>query len=606
MCGIFVAFNLDATARTEEECFAAVKMVAHRGPDNVGKYSDGFCFLGHTRLSIIGLESQSNQPFVYENLVLVYNGEIFNYLEIAEELVNNGYRLDTHSDTEVVIKAFHKWGPDCFQKFNGMWALAIYDKISRKLIVSRDRFGQKPLFVMRRGDTTFFSSEFQQLAPLSDRKIDFELIQMFLKEGGYEGQGRTFYNSIEEFPKAHYFVIDSNKYSDSHRYWDYWHGDIMATDDAAFSEFEALLHDAVRIRLRADVPVGILLSGGVDSTIISAYARHFTDRENDIPAFTYSSRDAYDESAYAEKVAERLKMSLAVCHQDSDPSSYCDRLKALVRHLGRGHSSPAIVSTDYLYESAAKSKIKVVLDGQGADELLGGYKTYFAFLIPWYLVHLKFSQALSCFVDQCKFGILSSIILYLRTMLPPYGKTILRMVYGYERLFSPVKSSSRIEIVKCRLSENHNRNMLNRYLIRQHRSGLENLLYYGDIVAMRHSVENRSPFMDHRLVDFVFGRDEKLKIHNGVNKFALRALPVYDTFRDVLERVKSGFSSDISFQTKRFMIDALKGSPILKWQIFSDKVRGFIEGRQAISSKYERLLFRLYQVHLWNEAYGDD
>ncbi|MBW7835266.1 MAG: asparagine synthase (glutamine-hydrolyzing) [Sphingomonadales bacterium] len=603
MCGIFAAFNIENCILAEQELIDATKVASHRGPDNIGYFNDGFCFLGHTRLSILGLETQSNQPLFYEDLVIIFNGEVFNYIELREELRALNYTFETNSDTEVVIKSFHGWGNDCFTKFNGMWAIVIYNRKNRTLTVSRDRFGQKPIFVMQKGNSVFFSSEFQQLAPLSDKEIDYELIQKFLQEGTYEGGGRTFFKGIEEFPKVHYCEIDAAGHCASFRYWDYWSGEIWQTDASSFSKFSELLQDAIRVRLRADVPFGILLSEGTDSTIIAAYARKYAGADIDIPAFTYRSRDKFDESGYAEKIANKLHMSLTIREQPQEAAEYKERLARLVKHMGRGHSSPAIVSVDFLYQSVAEAGIKVALDGQGSDELLAGYKNYFMLVIPWFFFRGKFIQAYYCLVDQFRFGFTMAIILYLRNILPSSGRRLMRISYDYERFFRKFSSEPRKEIVVRKLSKVRNSNALNRYLIWHHSLGLENLLFYGDIVAMRTSVENRAPFMDHRLVDFVFQHDEKLKLYNAIDKYAIRTLPIYREFKDTLDREKIGFSSDIKKETKLSIIEKLRSSSILKWPIFTQSLSTFLMGEGMLNSKYERFLFRLYQVHLWDQIF---
>lgn len=417
MCGIFAAYNIQQQSVSESELIAATEAVSHRGPDHSSYLSDGFCFVGHTRLSIVGIAETGNQPFVFEHLVMVYNGEIFNYIELREELKSLGYDFESESDTEVVLKAYHQWGGDCFERFNGMWSIVIYDKSDRSMIVSRDRFGQKPLFILKNEDTIYVASEIQQLAPLSNGEIDYGLIQMFLQEGGYDGQGRTFFSAIKDFPKAHYYRIDQTGRSETVRYWDYWNDDIKAVQDDCFSEFEDLLKDAVKLRLRSDVPFGVLLSGGVDSTIIAAYADEFDGSDNTIPAFTYASKDQDDESHYAKVVADKLGMDMITREQDEDPLEFRKRLLRIVKHLGRGHSSPAVVSIDYLYESVADKGIKVALDGQGADELLAGYKNYFVLMIMVYLCKGQFKQARLCFKDLLKEGFLGAIILFLRNKL---------------------------------------------------------------------------------------------------------------------------------------------------------------------------------------------
>ena len=604
MCGIFVAYNnFELNKQQIDNYKHAIAIAEHRGPDNIGHFADDNCFMGHSRLAILDLDKSSNQPFRYGDLVLTYNGEVFNYEELRNELRELGHDFHTESDTEVVIAAYAQWGVDCFSRFNGMWALAIYDVAKSELVVSRDRFGQKPLFMSKLGNNVFFASEFQQLATLVEKDIDYGLIQMFLKEGTYEGDGRTFLRTIQEFPKSTYLRINNKGEWKSTKYWQYWNKEIAKTDDKALEAFNKLLSDAVRLRLRSDVPFGILVSGGVDSTLIASYAREHSGDTKPIKAFTYSSGDCYDEQAYARTVGYRLNLDLHIHTQDTVAFEYKTRLRKLVQHLGRGHSSPAIVSIDYLYQSVANNGVRVALDGQGADELLAGYKTYFILVSPWYLMQGRFKQAYLALKDQLRFGFLSSLILFLRNVMPPFFKMFMRMIYGYERLFRKVRCTKTQRWIKVEDDWNNNSNFLNRYLIRQHNLGLENLLYYGDIVSMAHSVENRSPFMDHRLVDFAFAHDDRLKLHDAIDKYVLRNSEPYRNFSDILDRQKLGFPSDIFQSTKKSMVDELRKSKIFDWPIFDKKTRCFVKSEKILTKKYERLLFRLYQVHVWNEIF---
>ncbi|MEH6347744.1 MAG: asparagine synthase (glutamine-hydrolyzing) [Bermanella sp.] len=602
MCGVFTAFNYGEQKLELSKLKEAVNLVEHRGPDHIGFDDNDVCFMGHSRLSILGLEESGNQPFYFNKHRMVYNGEIFNYVELREELKECGYVFESESDTEVVLKAYDCWGEECFSKFNGMWSLVIQNCGTGELIVSRDRFGQKPLFYLNRKGVYYFASEVQQLAPFTEGEIDYFMIKSFLREGSAEQDGRSFFDGIHSFPKSNYWKINNVGETIKKRYWDY-PVESEVGNSSNFTEFEELLEDAVKIRLRSDVPFGVLLSGGVDSTLVSYYACKNTSEEKPrIPAFTYSSEDADDESIYAGRVAEKLGLGIDYCKQDLNPDDYLSRLRAIVQHLGRGHSSPAIVSIDYLYEKIAESGIKVALDGQGADELLAGYKTYHLTLISSSILSGRFKQAFYLIEDLYREGPLNSFLMFLRNTLPESGKKLMRRIYGYEKFFSDVGDFNGIK-KPAKVKLESKQNALNKYLIEQHDVGLSNLLYYGDIVAMKNSVENRSPFMDHRLVDFSFKAGEKLKVWNGIDKYVLRTLPAYDLFREELERKKIGFSSDIKLQTKEKMTQELINSSIWSWPIFSLEVKKHVESGMLMQDKYERFMFRLYQVHIWNDIF---
>lgn len=560
-------------------------------------------FLGNTRLAILDLASGANLPYHDENLVLAYNGEIFNFIELRAQLQLLGSTFRTHSDSEVILKAFREWGTDAFARFNGMWAIAIYDRETNRLIVSRDRFGQKPLFFAHTGSDVTFASEVQQLVPLVSGSPDFHTIQSFLQEGTFESRQRTFFNDIREFPKAHYAIVTAEGAVKFVRYWWYPDGPVQGVTAETFDQFTDLFVDSVRLRLRSDVPIALLLSGGVDSTVIAGTTQSLSGAAVPMPAFTYSSEDAEDESRFARQVTSELRWPLVVRRQDPEPGHYCRRLAGLVKHLGRGHSSPAIVATDCLYEAVSEHGIKVALDGQGADELLGGYETYHPVAIASAIARRKWRDAAECLREQARFGMAISWQLYLRNTLPQPMRTIGRRLYGYGRFFQPMQESpddaphsSGRPALRCQ-------DAVNRYLIRQHDVGLGNLLFYGDIVAMRRSIENRSPFLDHRLVDFVFAHGPELKISGRRNKVALRQLPAYRRFDQMLNRNKIGFASPIHSATKRRMVDELNASAIRTWPIFTGELTRQLTAGLFAQEKYERLLFRLYQVHLWNEIF---
>lgn len=606
VCGIFVVYKFDSNKYTLDDLRKGVDAVNHRGPDNQGVFASEHCFLGHTRLSIIDTLDHANQPFYFDQFVMVYNGEIFNYIELREELQKLGYVFSTTSDTEVVLKAYHAWKEQCFDKFNGMWALAIYNLKTHELIVSGDRFGQKPLFVMDLEGGFFIASEIQQLTPFSNKDLNYGVIQMFLKDGTYEETpGKTFFKDIEKYPKASFTTFSLDKPYQTKRYWDYPDRVTKNISDESYIHFQELLDDAVKIRLRSDVPYGLLLSGGVDSTVIAGISAKFPQEMSAVPAFVYASGDQDDESRYASEVATALGMELEIVGQDVNPQDYILRLRAIVRHLGGGHSSPAVVSVDRIYECVSKRGIRVALDGQGADEVMAGYKIDFPLRMLSFLFKGYFKQTKFIFNELKKSGFFLFLVYFFRFVCPPSIKKVMRMIFGYEGLFV----SYPLEPVWFRGDDkgiSRNQTFLHQLSIRRHAVGLANLLYYGDILAMKNSVENRSPFMDHRLVELVFQMEDHFSVLDGKAKYPLRILDEYKRFSTLLDRNKIGFSSDIRLNTKKEMVRMLEASPILSWPIFNQKSLRAIVSGDLIKPKYERFLFRLFQVHLFYEIFVCD
>jgi asparagine synthase (glutamine-hydrolysing) len=605
MCGIFVAIEKQLRGAREEELGAALDRLYHRGPDNADFWRSDRVLLGHTRLAIVDIGTGANQPYCFEHLVLSYNGEVFNYIELRELLRGKNYEFDTDSDTEVVIKAFHCFGAQCFALFNGMWALAIYDRRSDETILCRDRFGQKPLFITADDESFLAASELQALAPLTKWRPNFSAIRSFLLEGDFDVGNQTFFDNIFEFPKASYMRLQGSRIVEVQRYWDY--PSKGSTGQKSNEEFHQLFRDAVRLRLRSDVDYCLLLSGGCDSTLVSGITRELVGETRNLAAFTYASGDGDDESIYAQSVARSLGIALTVVKEAAETHDYVRTLSLLVNHLGRGHSSPAIVSVYRLYREIADRGYKVALDGQGADELLAGYRHYHVHLIIDKLRHGRFGEIPALVVDLFKEGVPGVLVMAMRNSLPAAGKRLLRKLYGYESLFSGSFRSADSHLhhpLGQAVEPPASYSLFDRYLHRQHSAGLTNLLYYGDIVAMANSVENRSPFMDHRLVELAFRAESELKVVGGVDKAVLRSHPIYRRFSKLLDRKKVGFNSPINLETRQFMIDQLTRSEILKWPIFDAKsMHQFLASDRALASKYERFIFRLFQTHLWNESF---
>ena len=602
MCGVFACFSM-SNDKLDIDPWAALSQLDHRGPDNSDIYLNDLVALAHSRLSIIDLNNGADQPYSYKNFKMVYNGEIFNYLELKADLVLLGYSFDTESDTEVVIKCYEHYGPSCVEKFNGMWSIIIADVSTNQCFVSRDRFGQKPLFYYQSSkNILYFCSEIQALIPyIENITPNLSSIASFLREGDFDCEGNTFFEDVYEFPSAHNLEFDCSKntVTSFSRYWSY----PKQVTKKGSDRFLELLEDAVDLRLRTDVSYGVLLSGGIDSTIIASLTRKIVGQEQKVASVTYASLDSDDESYYAKEIAKALNFDISVKERSSDITQYKSRLRLLVKHLGRGHSSPAIISVDQLYTQVADSHLKVALDGQGADELLAGYKHYHAPLMMDLIKRFSWSELISLLKDAAKEGPINIMIMTLRGFLTEPLKKVMRQVYGYEKLLGQSLLKNETE-KKGRFKERkdpaHNSSFLNRYLEQQHRLGLSNLLYYGDIVAMVNSVENRSPFMDHRLVEYAFSCDESLKARDGKNKVVLKDSIHYQKFEMFLDRKKVGFNSPLSAELKQSMLKDLSSSPLLSNNIIDKHVFArLVSNQDILSVKMERFLFRIYQVHLW-------
>ncbi len=378
MCGIAGYFQLRGEQRPDRDLIGRmVNMIRHRGPDEFGAYLDERCVLGQARLSIIDL-STGSQPLSNEdgNLWITFNGEIFNYVELRPELERLGHRFKTNSDTEVIVHAYEQWGVDCLHRFNGQWAFAIYDRKNRSLFISRDRLGVRPVFYAIRGDRFYFASEIKSIFcdPAVPRELDLEgLDEIFT--WWTTAPPRTAFVGINELEPGSYLEIKDGKVTPC-RYWQMDYPETFDRErslDSWAEELHELLVDAVRLRLRADVPVGAYLSGGLDSSATTALIKHFTS--NRVETFSIAFHDkAYDESAYQKQMAEYLGTNHHQVH--CGYKDIAENFPRVIWHTERPILRTAPTPLYMLSGLVREHNFKVVLTGEGSDEILGGYDIF--------------------------------------------------------------------------------------------------------------------------------------------------------------------------------------------------------------------------------------
>lgn len=632
MCGIFGAVRGPRAAPINLERFsAALDTIAHRGPDGWGIESIGdTAVLGHRRLAIIDLTDDSAQPMGRAGRFwLTYNGEIFNYVELRDELQAVGVEFSTAGDTEVVLAAYEHWGPDCVQRFNGMWAFAIYDALERTLFCSRDRFGIKPFNYAVSEGAFLFASEIKAMLAYQPAlaEPDYGMIANFCRSSVGAQHEQTWFRRIKRLQPGHSLTVNAAGEISIWRYWNYPTGKLSLTEQAACSRYAELFRDAVRLRMRSDVPLGITLSAGVDSNSIAyvmqsedAAPHHsFTARFQSDDFVTGSTlyRDTdlkVDEAVVARRVAAELGLTPHVvdtCYGELD-----EALKRIVWHLESGNSSPAVIPLMQLMEEARKS-LTVVLEGQGADELLGGYVANV--LLPRSLGLARKGRVFAAGRELREYArtytIKDAVILALRlaSNRHPWLARARQKISGLDRIYGPKLAGQPPLRDYPPLPDIGGETAMARSLREQHSGGLVNLLHYGDAISMAYSIESRLPFLDHRLVEFVWQLPDELKLQNGVGKVIHRRAMrghVDDAILD--ERLKFGFSTPISNEFRGDSEQARKCLTI----ITSERclARGLFdrEGLEAIivdhiSGKADHgpLLFRLLSTELWFRLFID-
>jgi len=507
----------------------------HRGPDDEGSYVDGAVGLGFRRLSILDLSASGHQPMISDNgrYVLVYNGEIYNYIELRKELQDRGYRFRSSGDTEVLLNAYDAWGKDCLHKFNGMWAFIIYDTLKKVIFGSRDRFGVKPLYCYRSKEVMLFASEIKAILSSGyySEGVNWRVASMFLIDQRLDTTDETFYAGITKVAAGSAFEMDLKG---NYKEWKYWSLDDSADEkaDEPASTFCELFEDAVRLRMRSDVPVGILLSGGLDSTsIICSMARIKNGVANNasdpVWAFSYMSPE-FDEANYIQDTLKQTHARLVPLKLNGS-----DLLKKLSEYLWFQdepvHTMTALIVYE-LVKLAADNGIKVLLAGSGADETIAGYPSSF----PQYWATLLATDGFRRVQEEIRaFNKIhgGNSTEALRSLLTALLKNRLRSFAPYRSLsrwrwrrelskhtwFSPdLLRSVPDQDLPCDLS-------LNTDLKRSvERANLPLYLRIDDRNSMAHSVELRSPFMDYRLISYAFKLPANWKMRGPWNKFILR------------------------------------------------------------------------------------
>ena len=376
MCGITGIYHFNKERSVDKSQLKRMTdIIRHRGPDSDGFYLNGNIGLGHRRLSIIDL-STGDQPMFNndKSISIIFNGEIYNYIELRQELIQKGHKFRTTSDTEVAIKSYEEWGFDCQNKFNGMWAFALWDERKKHLFLSRDRIGEKPLHYTIYNNSLIFGSEIKSLFAYGiPKRFETELIEIYLVLT-YIPAPYTFYKDIKKLLPGHYLLI-KNENVEEKKYWDLPEIDednMFTNKGKIYDKFDYLLKDSVKIRMRSDVPFGAFLSGGLDSSSIVALMSEISNFP--VKTFTIGFDDTnFDESALAQEVAK--KFNTEHFRGTVTPDKFEESLERIVFHYDEPFGDSSAIPTGYVSKFAA-DKVKMVLTGDGGDEVLSGYRGY--------------------------------------------------------------------------------------------------------------------------------------------------------------------------------------------------------------------------------------
>ncbi len=494
--------------------------IRHRGPDDEGVYIDDQVSLGHVRLAILDLSPRGHQPMKYKKdnreVWIVYNGEIYNFIELRGRLEDERYSFKSNTDTEVILAAYLEWGPECVRMFNGMWAFAIYDKNKNKIFLSRDRFGIKPLYYYYDGNNLIFSSEIRAILEHDiKRKPNDAMIFDFLYYNLLDHTEETFFEGIKRLMPGHNLVFDlKTRTLDIHQYYNLRANVRSKKEPADPQRFRELFFRSVKRRLIADVPVGSCLSGGLDSSSVVCAMRQIEPDKN-IRTFSLVFPGLeIDESRYQKAVVDRCNVEWYKTTFTS--KEVLNDLEDLIETQEEPFSTLSIYGQYRVMKLAREHTMKVLLDGQGSDEILAGYHYFFGYYYYELFKQLKWRQLIKEVISYRKNTGSFKAVKYFAGLLLP--EKLQRWILNR----STYLSKEFIKRFKNRKDPRFQKKGLNEALISAVINNLPHLLRFEDKNAMRWSIETRVPFLDPELVEYVLSTPPEAKIKNGITKIMLR------------------------------------------------------------------------------------
>jgi asparagine synthase (glutamine-hydrolysing) len=533
MCGIAGIISINPNNISCERLKKMTDAISHRGPDGEGFWMDvsGKSGLAHRRLAIIDLSENAAQPMHYSGRYsVVHNGEIYNYIELREELAKKGYIFKTSSDTEVILAAYDCYKEDCLKYFDGMFAFAIWDEKEQTLFCARDRFGEKPFYYSFDDEQFMFASEAKALwAAGIAKKINNPLLLNYLALGHSQtpvDRTITFYQDIFSLPPSNYLTLRLPDLSFSlNNYWDCnKEKQIAISGNEAIEKLHELFYISIKRRLRSDVQIGTSLSGGLDSSAIVSFIKELNE-----PGFSQKSFSAIfpgfekDESSYINLVAKKFNFENYTVSPTAD--NLINDFEKLCYHQEMPFPSSSIYAQFKVFELSKQHHVKVMLDGQGADEIFAGYTKY----IHWYLQELLLKKTgtarkeISAFKKN-KINFDWSLKNYVAALFPAQAANQLekreaRKISANKDLRADFKEQyfEKQTIYKPLVTKLNDILYFNTF-----QSGLDELLRYADRSSMAHGTEVRLPFLNHELVEFVFSLPAHFKIHDGSTKWILR------------------------------------------------------------------------------------
>ncbi|MDR2055087.1 MAG: asparagine synthase (glutamine-hydrolyzing) [Desulfovibrio sp.] len=635
MCGIAGLCRLDGDSLSPEATLltrAMTDALSHRGPDGQGVWRNGPVCLGHRRLSVIDI-SGGAQPMhdMSGGLSVTFNGEIFNFLELKKILAAQGARFATNSDTEVILEGYRRWGTACLERFNGMFAFALWDSRRQRLFCGRDRFGKKPFFYSAQHGCLAFASELTALTRLKNFSfsVDPEAVMRYLAYE-YVPTPQTIYREAASLPPAHWLVLEKGEIR-TERYWDMPvpDEDDARTEEELCEELRVLLSEAVRRRMISDVPLGVFLSGGIDSTIVTGLmARHSA---TPVKTFSIAFREAsYDESRYARAAARAYGTDH---HERILGADDCaDILPAVARRMDTPLADASVAPT-WLLSAVTREEVTVALGGDGADELWAGYEHYIAFraaewfnalpafpkrvlarlprLLPASAGYINPRLAVETFLN----GAMTPAVLRVQSLLtalsPEMQREVLAPAYADATFLE-----SRTLFAPTRLHYDHWRPpsaaspLARAFHVYVRQFMLDDILVKVDRCSMLHALEVRAPFLDTAAAEFAARLPVRCKLRGFRRKHLLKKAFAGLLPPEILRRNKRGFQIPVAAWLKGrlrpLMEDLLAADSLRAQGMFNPRaVRALMDAHIAGRADLRKPLWTLLVLQLWLRARAD-
>ena len=620
MCGIVGIYNFTGEQPvTRAEIDQMCQVIPYRGPDGYGIHTEDRIGLGHRRLTIIDTSERSNQPMLGQTgeYAICYNGEVYNYLEIKEELVAAGVEFRTTSDTEVLLELLRRDGVEALSRLNGMYAFAYWDRVAERLVLVRDRLGIKPLYYTMTDSGIVFGSEIKSLLCHREveARVNARMIDSYMSLG-YTPTDETMFEGIFKLPPGYYLSIEKGQV-DLVQYWDMQPEEGEDQGERYYlEEAERLLKDAVRIQQRSDVPLGVFLSGGVDSSAVVAIMRQSGVKNLKTFSVAWDYGADFNETRYARQVAQQFDTDHTEYMMSAD--DFRNFLPQYIRHMDEPVTEAAAISLYYL-SMKAREQVTVILSGEGADEVFGGYPIYKYFqaihyytLIPRWMRRYLFDPVLSRLGAKWR--------KYLRISRLPLEESYAGVSFYdyrmkeslYTKEFAGVGAKHNVvKMLQGYYDKTRGKTLQKRMQYLDVKTWLvDDLLIKADRMSMAASLELRVPFLDHRFLEFAVKMPSRYRLRKGHNKYILKKAMEPYLDREILYRKKQGFPTPVSILFKHDLYDYVEevlNSPEFRGRGYfdPDRVNKLLREHKSGEQDHHRVLWQLLVLELWHREFID-